>query len=204
MPLLCAGDWRFKKETEYDWLGDADGIGATAELVAAIGTSGRCLILGCGTSTLAHALVKAGVRPDQLVSTDFSSVVLDSMRAKYGASVGDFMFADMTKLEDMFPAAACFDVVVDKCSIDALTVDPGDVWDPDEKTRGDVTAVLRGVHHVLNPAGGVFFSYSFNQPHFRKPLLQALPDKLSVAMTRSVELGFKEVFVFELRPVVKT
>ena len=84
-------DFRFGGEDCYDWLGDIDAMGLKDELVAAIGPTGRCLILGCGTSTLTERLRDAGVRSDQLVSVDYSAVVIDKMAAKYGDSCGQWL-----------------------------------------------------------------------------------------------------------------
>ena len=102
---------------------------------------------------------------------------------------------DITKLSELFPAAS-FDVVIDKCTIDALTVDPGDKWDPNPETRSAVTAVVNGVAHLLKPHG-VFVSITFEQKQFRRPLLEA-PRALDVRLHKFVELGFKECYVFHL------
>lgn len=119
-------DFRFQTEEEYDWIGSIDALGLTEELVGAIG-GGRCLVLGCGTSAMTARLVAAGVAPGQLVSLDISEVVIEKMRARHGDSCGEWRVGDITRLPSSFPAAA-FDVVIDKCTIDALTVDPGDIW----------------------------------------------------------------------------
>ncbi len=55
-----------QSETEYEWLGDADTMGIREEIVAAAGREGRCLILGCGTSTLTQSLAASGLTPDQV------------------------------------------------------------------------------------------------------------------------------------------
>ncbi len=38
------------------------------------------------------------------------------------------MVSDMTQLKEFGDEE--FDLVFEKCSLDALTVDPGDIWDP--------------------------------------------------------------------------
>ena len=68
--------------------------------------------------------------------------------------------------------------------------------DPNEDTRAAVTAVVQGVRHLLR-SGGVFISMTFNQPHFRKPLLAAC-GALAVKQHKHVELGFKDCYVFHL------
>ncbi len=94
------------------------------------------------------------VCPRQLVSVDFSDVVIEKMRARHGDACGRWVVGDVTKLPELFPAER-FAVVVDKCTVDALTVDPGDKWDPDPATRKAVNDVVEGVASVLVP-GGVF------------------------------------------------
>ncbi len=163
-------------------------------------------------------LVAGGVLPSQMVSLDNSEVVIDRMRHKYADSAGRWIVGDMTKLDEIFPPHS-FDVVIDKCTIDAVTVDPGDIWgpllrcpysgcpvlqvcvcvctDPNEATRSIVNAVVTSVRHVLK-ADGVFVSMSFNQPHFRKPLLSA-SGALSVSLHHHTELGFRDCFIWHLR-----
>ncbi|RVX12147.1 hypothetical protein CK203_010733 [Vitis vinifera] len=68
----------------------------------------------------------------------------------------------------------CFDVVIEKGTMDVLFVDSGDPWNPLPETVNKAMATLQGVHRVLKP-DGVFISISFGQPHFRRPLFEA-PD----------------------------
>lgn len=49
---------------------------------------------------------------------------------------------DMTKLE--FPAGS-FDVVIDKCAMDALLVDEGDPWNPKEEIKETVDKMMTGI-----------------------------------------------------------
>ncbi|TYG74584.1 hypothetical protein ES288_D04G194000v1 [Gossypium darwinii] len=62
----------------------------------------------------------------------------------------------------------CFDVVIEKGTMDVLFVDSGDPWNPQPATISKVMAMLEGVHKVLKP-NGIFISITFGQPHFRKP-----------------------------------
>ncbi|TYK06704.1 methyltransferase-like protein 13 isoform X2 [Cucumis melo var. makuwa] len=66
----------------------------------------------------------------------------------------------------------CFDVVVEKGTMDVLFVDGGDPWNPQPSTRAKVMAMLEGVHRVLKK-DGIFVSVTFGQPHFRRPLFSA-------------------------------
>jgi hypothetical protein len=65
-----------------------------------------------------------------ITNLDFSSVVIDAMRAKYDAlfpgSTMKWVVGDMTRLDNF--AAGSFDVVIDKCAMDALLVDEGSPW----------------------------------------------------------------------------
>jgi SAM-dependent methyltransferase len=74
---------------------------------------------------------------------------------------------DMLQLEF---AAESFDVVLDKCSMDALLVDEGDPWFPRAECVAAVARYLDGVARVLAP-GGKFLQVSFGQPHFRRGYL---------------------------------
>ncbi|XP_010243292.1 PREDICTED: endothelin-converting enzyme 2 isoform X2 [Nelumbo nucifera] len=67
---------------------------------------------------------------------------------------------------------SCFDVVIEKGTMDVLFVDSGDPWNPRPTTVSKVLAMLEGVHRVLKP-DGVFISISFGQPHFRRPLFES-------------------------------
>ena len=64
-----------------------------------------------------------------------------------------------------------FDVVLDKAAMDALCVDEGDVWDPQESCRRDVHQTCRAIHRVLK-RDGLFIQISFAQPHFRRRYLE--------------------------------
>ena len=74
---------------------------------------------------------------------------------------------DMT---DMKFGDAKYDIVLDKGSMDALTIDEGDVWYPNESTIRCVHRMCHSVSRVLK-IGGKFISISFNQPHFRTKYL---------------------------------
>lgn len=65
----------------------------------------------------------------------------------------------------------CFDVVIEKGTMDVLFVNSGDPWNPLPSTIARVRAMLQGVHRVLN-TNGIFISISFGQPHFRRPLFE--------------------------------
>jgi SAM-dependent methyltransferase len=70
-----------------------------------------------------------------------------------------------------------FDVVIDKCAMDALLVTRKDPWDPEEELLSETAKYLNGVSRVLKP-GGIYMQISFDQPHFRKLFLNH-PDKFN-------------------------
>src|SRR5690348_16387845 len=63
-----------------------------------------------------------------------------------------------------------FDVVIDKCAMDALLVTRQDHWDPEHELLEESEKYLNGVSKVLKH-GGVYLQISFDQPHFRKLFL---------------------------------
>ncbi|MQL69360.1 hypothetical protein Taro_001655 [Colocasia esculenta] len=65
----------------------------------------------------------------------------------------------------------CFDIVIEKGTMDVLFVDSGDPWNPRPATVDMVKAMLKGVHGVLK-SDGTFISISFGQPHFRRPFFE--------------------------------
>lgn len=73
---------------------------------------------------------------------------------------------DMLELSAHFSAGE-FDVVLDKCTLDALLVDEGDCWDPKQSVRDQVDQVLSGVSQILHPTTGRYLQFSFGQPIHR-------------------------------------
>lgn len=71
----------------------------------------------------------------------------------------------MTKLDKNF-APRTFDVVIDKAAMDALMVDEGDVWCPDDPVVTAAHEMLSGISTALRD-DGVMFQISLTQPHFR-------------------------------------
>lgn len=82
-----------------------------------------------------------------------------------------------------------FDIVLDKCAMDAIWSDGGSLWDPEEKTVNDISSCMREFHRVLKP-GGTFIFISFGQPHFRKPLLSCIGWEI-----RTIEIGMYFMYV---------
>jgi len=85
-------------------------------------------MLGCGNSLLSRDMYLDGYR--NIVNLDFSRVVIEKMAEKYAGFEGmSWVCMDMLNME--FPIE-CFDVVLEKGTIDALLVDQQDLWKPSQ------------------------------------------------------------------------
>ena len=112
--------------TGEDWFADfgslepflAPILGASA---AARGQQPRILIVGCGNSTLPADLFDRGIS-DQITSVDISDIVIDQMRAKYGATHPQlrWVVGDVCALQEAFPVNGAFDLILDKGTCDTL------------------------------------------------------------------------------------
>lgn len=162
-------DSRFKKEEEKDWLCTyADVRDRVRELVP---PAARVLLVGCGNSTLASDMAADGYT--SIVSSDYSAVVIDRMRAKVGDAGGaiDWQVQDMMSLS--LPDAS-FDAYFDKAAMDAVLADGGDTWSPPEALLASTDKIMIEAARVLRP-GGVYLQLSFGQPHFRRKYLEHAP-----------------------------
>jgi hypothetical protein len=132
------------------------------------------LHLGCGNSPLSVSL-KTMLHPGSyLCNQDYSQVLIDNMKELHGEIPGEFewMVGDMTDLGSAGFTPASFDVIIEKASLDALTVNEGDPWNPREEVVENVRKVMQGVGGLLKDDGkSVFLSISFHQKHFRLKLL---------------------------------
>ncbi|KAJ6827183.1 methyltransferase-like protein 13 isoform X1 [Iris pallida] len=161
-------DGRFSAEEHYEWLKDYSHF---RHLVRRhLRPSHSVLEVGCGNSRLCEELFGDGFA--DLTCTDLSPVAVDRKRRRLldrGLADIRVMEADML---DLPFADECFDVVIEKGTMDVLFVDSGDPWNPHSATVSKVMKMLEGIHRVLKP-GGMFVSISFGQPHFRRPLFEA-------------------------------
>lgn len=160
----CVDYWnqRFSTEPEYDWLVTYPHISSL--LSQYIDTSHRILIIGCGNSTLSYDLYNHGYK--NVISIDYSQVVIDNMRAKYSRIPElRYYLCDMTQLHQLFPLSY-FDIIIDKASIDSMIVDQGDPWNPKQSTRDQVHQCVKSIRTVLS-SYGIFIQISWQQPHFR-------------------------------------
>jgi hypothetical protein len=75
-------DDRFAKEEDYDWLVGYEDV---RDLIAPYMTeSAKVLLVGCGNSNFSAELYDAGFH--NLTNIDYSDVVIDAMKKKYGDS----------------------------------------------------------------------------------------------------------------------
>ncbi|KAK0583523.1 hypothetical protein LWI29_037810 [Acer saccharum] len=161
-------DERFSNEEHYEWLKDYSHFRHLIQAHIKPGSS--VLELGCGNSQLSEELYKDGIT--EITCTDLSAVAVEKMRERLsykGYKEIKVLEADML---DLPFSNECFDVVIEKGTMDVLFVDSGDPWNPRPETVTKVSAMLESVHRVLKP-DGIFISISFGQPHFRRSFFNA-------------------------------
>ncbi|XP_075489077.1 uncharacterized protein LOC142527955 [Primulina tabacum] len=161
-------DQRFAEEEHYEWFKDYSHFRDL--ILREIEPNASVLEVGCGNSQLCEELYRDGIT--ELTCIDLSPVAVEKMKQRLsskGFKEIKVVEADMLNLpfED-----ECFDVVIEKGTMDVLFVDSGDPWNPEPLTTERVMAMLQGVHRVLKPRG-VFISITFGQPHFRRPFFNA-------------------------------
>ncbi|KAL1361949.1 hypothetical protein HN51_010255 [Arachis hypogaea] len=158
-------DERFSKEEQYEWFKDYSHFRHLIQ--PHLTPHSSVLELGCGNSQMCEELHRDGAI--NITCIDLSTVAVERMRKRLlsqGLKDIKVLQADMIELpfED-----ECFDLVIEKGTMDVLFVDSGDPWNPRPETMSKVMATLKGVHRVLK-ADGTFISITFGQPHFRRPI----------------------------------
>lgn len=156
---------RFQEEEVYDWLVTYTQVKQL--VLPQLRPSDRILVVGCGNSSFSADLYDDGYV--NITNIDFSSVVINKMQAENSEKRPTMAWLCMDMLDLSFEDNT-FDAVIDKAGMDALMVDEGDVWDPEQKVVGSVDRMLLGIAKVLRP-GGKFLQISFAQPHFRTKYL---------------------------------
>ncbi|XP_050231175.1 uncharacterized protein LOC126680163 [Mercurialis annua] len=159
---------RFSKEEHYEWFKDYSHFQHLIQ--THISPNSSVLELGCGNSQLCDEMYNDGIT--EITCIDLSAVVVEKMQQRLlakGYKEIKVLEADML---DLPFSDECFDVVIEKGTMDVLFVNSGDPWNPRPETVKQVKAMLEGVHRVLKP-DGIFISISFGQPHFRRPLFDA-------------------------------
>ncbi|KAI4295568.1 hypothetical protein L6164_035602 [Bauhinia variegata] len=177
---LDPGYWdeRFSKEEHYEWFKDYSHFRHLIQ--AHVTCHSSVLELGCGNSQMCEELYKDGTT--NITCIDLSAIAVENMQKRLlckGFKDIKVLQADMLELpfDD-----ECFDVVIEKGTMDVLFVDSGDPWNPRPETMSKVMAMLKGVHRVLK-SNGTFISITFGQPHFRRPIFDAPEFSWSVEYT---------------------
>lgn len=142
-------------------------------------------MLGCGNSTLSQDMYADGYT--DIVNVDYSSVVIEQMRARHPEM--EWLEMDVRSLKF---ADGAFDVAIDKGTMDAMMTAKGDIWNPPQQVVDDVTAEVSEVLRTLKP-GGIFVYLTFGQPHFRRRFLTREGTTLEVR-----ELGEADAFHYYL------
>lgn len=184
-------DDRFKEEEKYDWLVEFKHVEQT--LTPLLAPSNRILIVGCGNSTFSRSIYDAGFK--NIVNIDYSGVVIENMR-KVNEDCEGMTWAEMDMTQLTFEDAS-FDVVIDKAAMDALMVDEGDVWDPEQSVIDAAHRMCVGIRRVLVP-GGRHIQISFAQPHFRSKYLIGYRFNGTEASAFQSHQGHSEVYDWDL------
>ncbi|GLU09010.1 hypothetical protein SLE2022_258900 [Rubroshorea leprosula] len=159
---------RFSNEEHYEWFKDYSHFRHLIQ--PHLKPNSSVLELGCGNSQLSEELYSEGIT--NITCIDLSSVAVQRMQERLvskGYTEIKVLEADMLALPF---SDECFDVVIEKGTMDVLFVDSGDPWNPQPATVSKVMAMLENVHRVLKP-DGIFISITFGQPHFRRPFFQS-------------------------------
>jgi len=156
---------RFSNEDVYDWLVEFRHV--NTQITCHLSLNDKILIVGCGNSSFSYALYQLGYM--NIVNIDFSEVVINNMAKKYGDIAPEMQWLVMDMTEMSFERCS-FDVIIDKAAMDALVVDEGDVWHPNQHVIDVVDKMCREMSRVLRSTC-VLIQISFVQPHFRTKYL---------------------------------
>ncbi|CAM8981304.1 unnamed protein product [Rhodiola kirilowii] len=159
---------RFSSEEHYEWFKDYSHFRHLIQRHVQINSS--VLELGCGNSQLCEELYRDGIT--DVTCIDLSAVAVEKMKHRLSAKGYNEVKVLEADMLDLPFQDECFDVVIEKGTMDVLFVDSGDPWNPNPETVTKVMAMLRNVHRVLKPKG-IFISITFGQPHFRRPFFSA-------------------------------
>ncbi|XP_022136226.1 methyltransferase-like protein 13 [Momordica charantia] len=161
-------DERFSKEEHYEWFKDYSHFRHL--ILPLLKPDSSVLELGSGNSKLSEELYNDGIT--DITCIDLSAVAVEKMQMRlHSKNMKEIKVLEADMLDMPF-SDECFDMVIEKGTMDVLFVDSGDPWNPRPSTRAKVMAMLEGVHRVLKK-DGIFVSITFGQPHFRRPLFNA-------------------------------
>lgn len=129
-------------------------------------SSTHVLVVGCGTSTLSHAIATE-FNPKKVLSIDNDPKCISYMQDKH-ANDSRMVWEVFDMIEDSllgnseFMKEKSFDIVVDKGSLDAMLVE------------GSIAKLLLEVYRILK-VGGVYFLCSLHAPSLLLELLSSPP-----------------------------
>jgi len=179
---------RFSHESSYEWLTGFEELQPI--LTSHIHRNDRILVVGCGNSELSGDLYRAGY--EDITNIDFSSTVIQRQRERH-AHQPRMKWLCMDMLAMTFPPSS-FTVVLDKCTMDALTTREGSPWSPSPPTRSSVHLLLSSISALL-PPGGRYIQVSFSQPHFRLRYLHRIAYRWTID-TEQLPHGLTSTFIF--------
>jgi 2-polyprenyl-3-methyl-5-hydroxy-6-metoxy-1,4-benzoquinol methylase len=188
-------DKRFETEVDYDWLTKFTEV---KELILPfINLSDKILIVGCGNSSFSADLYDLGYL--NITNIDFSSILIEKMQSLHIEKRPNmkWLCMDMT---DMTFMNATFDVVIDKAAMDALMVNEGDVWDPEDEVKLSAHKMCSCISRILKADVGKFIQISFAQPHFRSKYLMGLysPSNRTAINPYDSYKGYNEIYGWNL------
>ncbi|XP_029380795.1 EEF1A lysine methyltransferase 4 isoform X2 [Echeneis naucrates] len=137
-------DERYKTEQCYDWLGDFSNFQHLLE--KHVKKEDRILILGCGNSSMSGDMYSAGYC--SIANIDYSSVCISTMTARYSNCPG-MTWHQMDVRQLCFPSM-CFDVILEKATLDAIMVDEKSPWEVSPQTACFI-------HQALTEGGSAQF-----------------------------------------------
>ncbi|XP_030523078.1 EEF1A lysine methyltransferase 4 isoform X2 [Rhodamnia argentea] len=132
-------DERFSREEHYEWFKDYSHFRYLIQ--QNVKPDSSVLELGCGNSQLSENLYEDGV--NEITCIDLSAVAVERMQKRVqhkGYKEIKVLEADML---DLPFGDECFDVVIEKGTMDVLFVDSGDPWNPRPATVAKVMLMLQ-------------------------------------------------------------
>ena len=176
---------RFTTEPSYDWLVTYSQI--KSFLSKYLSRNSKILVIGCGNSSFSTELYDDGYY--NIINIDFSNVVIEKMK-ELNKHREQMKWIEMNMCELEFQSNS-FDLIIDKATMDALLVDEGSVWDPNEEVILSIHKMCSEMSRVLIP-NGIFLQISFSQPHFRTKYLMCEHFQQRVTNPYSPSLGYCE------------
>jgi ubiquinone/menaquinone biosynthesis C-methylase UbiE len=140
-------------DKNFDWL---ENLNSLLPLINKyINKEDRILMVGCGNSTLSEDMYDEGFH--RIVNIDISDVVIETMKQRNHATRPEMKWLAMDAL-DLNYEECCFDVVLDKSTLDAILCG--------EMSFIHAAVMLKEIQRVLK-VGGKFLSISYGTPEYR-------------------------------------